>query len=399
VAEAVSQPSMDPRQVAVLYRTNAQARQIEEALRLHNVAYVVLGGIKFYARKEIKDLVAYLRLLVNPADGEALRRVINVPPRGLGAQTVGQLEEYAELRGAPLIDMVRAAEQDTTFGPRARAALGEFVHLLDDLGLKARQEKEIAPIVEAVIARTNYREHVEKADDKDARARLEVVNEFVASCQQYDAEGPRGLEEYLQDMALVADVDAWDPDQPAVTLMTCHSAKGLEFDHVYLLGLEEGLLPHGSTFEEPEAIEEERRLCYVAMTRARKTLTLCYARKRMLYGETTRRDASRFVEEIPASALRRINLEEDEDEIQEEVPARSSHAPPKRSTVARPEPPRAESGAMTTGTKVRHAKFGVGTVLYTSGSGKKQKARIRFESGRPRDFIIAMAPLEILEGK
>lgn len=387
VAEEIAEHKLPD--TAVLFRTNGQSRLIEEALRLRKVPYVVVGGIKFYERKEIKDLIAYLRLLVNPKDEISLRRIINVPSRGLGATTLSRFDEYMAERGEDLKSVLRVVEHDQTFSARARESVAQFIQIVDDLSLAAQRDKVVGPVVVDLLNRTGYRDYVERSDEKDARARVEIVDEFVSSCMSYDERGGKGLENFLQDLALQADIDAWDSDMPAVTLMTCHSAKGLEFDEVYLIGLEEGLLPHASAQDSDEEIEEERRLCYVAMTRARKRLTLTLARRRMMYGEVTRRDTSRFLDEIPKGQLEVVEAET--------APPRTATASPKR--TSKPAPPRGEVQAIKMGTRVRHAKFGKGIVMYTSGSGKKLKARIRFETGRTREFMINLAPIEILEGR
>ena len=381
VVDDIVEKKISPSQAAVLFRTNGQVRLVEEAMRRKGLAYVVVGGVRFYGRKEIKDVLCYLRLLVNPADDVSLRRILNVPARGIGATSQDILEQYAVSRNQSLMDVLRETEFDQSLAPRARQSIGEFVHLIDDLSLETKTNST-AHVVDLLLERTKYREYVQQADEKDYRTRLEMVDEFRAACVQYDAKGGAGLLAFLQDLSLVSDVDSWDSSLPAVTLMTCHSAKGLEFDHVYLLGLEEGLLPHASALESPDAIEEERRLCYVAMTRARTSLTLCAAKSRVVFGDGFgARETSRFVSEIPRDQLRIMGSGLD-------APAKQ------RATV----PPAAAPGGMKLGTRVWHAQFGKGTVMYTSGSGAKLRARIRFESGRSRDFMVAAAPLKVLDG-
>jgi len=382
VIEDMVARNLEPKSVAVLYRTNAQARLLEEALRKKGIRYIIVGGIKFYSRKEVKDILAYLRLLVNPDDDESVRRVLNVPARGIGGVTLERIEEYAASRGVPLCRVLREIDTDETLSLRARQSAAEFMHLLDDLGLEAKTS-EVAPLAETLLDRIKYRDYVQKSDEKDFRSRLEIVDEFLAACEQHDAEGETaGLEGFLQDLALMTDVDDWNPDEPAVTLMTCHCAKGLEFDHVYLVGLEEGLLPFGTEFDLDADIEEERRLCYVAMTRARKGLTLAGAESRILYGKQRNdRVASRFLEEIGSERLHRI-----EPEVEVTRTAPKSAAP-------------VDAKALKMGIRVRHAKFGPGTVLYTQGSGEKLRARVRFDTGRMALLMIRQAPLEILEGK
>jgi len=382
IANDIQKRSLEPRETAILYRTNSQSRHIEESFLKKGINYTVVGGIKFYARKEIKDIIAYLRLLVNPGDDESLRRVLNVPPRGIGGVTLQRFEEYASARRTALLQVLRDVEMDETVSARARRSAFEFVNMVDDLAVEAKTSK-VKPLVEMLLSRIGYREFVRESDEKDFRARIEIIDEFVASCAQYDAGKQSTLLDFLQELALVSDVDSYEADAPAVTLMTCHSAKGLEFDHVYLVGLEEGLLPLIRDFDDTGDVEEERRLCYVAMTRARKTLSLTAARSRVLYG--TRRDdrsMSRFLSEIGPE-----HLVEDKYE-------------PKA-----PKPKGAPSAAglagvtLKMGTRVRHAKFGPGVVQYTTGQGDKLRARIRFNTGRSAMLMVSQAPLEIVEGK
>jgi DNA helicase-2/ATP-dependent DNA helicase PcrA len=343
---------------------------------------VVVGGIKFYQRKEVKDIVAYLRLLVNPNDDEAVRRVINVPPRGIGAANLERIEDYARARNQPLLAVLQDIETDTTVSTRARQSAAAFAHIIDEYTLKARDEP-VSVLVEELLESLDYYAYVEQSDEKDFRSRIDVVDEFVRGCADHDQRSGTKLAVYLQDLALVTDADSYDPDMPAVTLMTCHTAKGLEFDDVFLAGMEEGVFPLFSDFSDEVNLEEERRLAYVAMTRARKRLTLTAAESRMLYGKTRDdRQVSRFVHEAGLNKPR-------------ENPARATMqaaAPVKAAGVA------AKPGEYRTGTKVQHAKFGPGTVMYTSGSGASLKARIRFRTGRTVNLMVSKAPLEIVEG-
>jgi DNA helicase-2/ATP-dependent DNA helicase PcrA len=382
VADDIARRAISPSEVVVLYRTNSQARLIEEAFRRKGLAYVVVGGIQFYARKEIKDLLAYLRVIANPSDEAALRRIINEPPRGIGATTLEQLGEYASRRGLPLYQVLHEVETDQTLNVRARNAIGDFVRLMDDLALEAKK-CSLTNLVESLLNRIEFRAHLQKSDDKDFRTRLEMVDEFLSACASFDARNVGGLLEFLQELSLASDVDGWDDSAPAAALMTCHTAKGLEFDHVYLIGLEEGLLPHASSLEVDGGIEEERRLCYVAMTRARKTLTLSHAQSRTLFGETAPRDPSRFLGEISRDALDFLGV---------------GGATAARETRPRPTATPPDPGGIRVGTRVWHAKFGNGTVMLTSGSGTKLRARIRFQTGRSREFMMSAAPITILDG-
>ncbi len=381
VVDTIAKRGFEPRSTAILYRTNGQARAMEEAFRRKGLAYIVVGGIKFFARKEIKDLLCYLRILINPVDGESLRRIVNIPPRGIGGTTLEEVNSISERRGIPMLEAMREMAEDLAHSARARNAAAAFVALIDTLALKAGSDS-VESILEAVLEATGYRDYVQHSDEKDFRARLEVVDEFIASCAEFDERDEGGLEIFLQDLALVSDTEGYSNETPAVALMTCHSAKGLEFDNVFLIGMEEGYLPHGIAAESDEDVEEERRLCYVAMTRARKTLLLSGAETRVVFGEGRDRTPSRFIDEIPEGQLEKV--------ASEEAATRGR---------ARPSAPRAAEGELRMGAKVRHGTFGKGTVMYTSGSGKKLKVRIRFDSGMSRQFMVSAAPLEILEGK
>ncbi len=382
VIDTIVKHGFAPKDTAVLYRTNGQSRAFEEAFLRRGMSYAVFGGVRFYARKEIKDLLAYLRLAANPADDESLRRIVNVPARGIGGVTLERIEAMARARSIPLLQALRELEDDSGTAGRTREAAAALAGLLDDLHRQARS-MPVASLLGRILDETGYREYVEKSDEADYRSRLEIVDEFVAACAEFDGRNePGALGVYLQDLALAGDTDSWDEKAPAVTLMTCHSAKGLEFDHVFLAGIEEGFLPHANALDRDESIEEERRLCYVAMTRARKSLVLTSAGTRMVYGERRDRQRSRFLDEIPPGQVQSIRPDE-----------------PGRNVVERAAPPRAENEALRIGVRVRHSTFGAGTVMYTSDSGTKLKVRIRFDSGMSRQFLASVAPLQILEGK
>ena len=380
VIEDFASSGVAPRDAAILYRTNGQSRVLEEAFRRKGIAYVVVGGVRFYGRKEIKDLLCYLRLLVNPADDDAVRRVLNVPPRGIGNVSMERIEEYAAVRGVPLLQVLREIEHDHSLQARTRESTSAFVRLIDDLTL-ASKASSLEKLVESILEKTGYRDFTRESDEKDFRSRLENVDEFLSACKEFDKKKSGGVIEFLQELALFSDVDEWDADTPAVTLMTCHSAKGLEFESVYLVGMEEGLLPHATAMHSDRELEEERRLCYVAMTRARTRLVLTAAESRIMYGESEQRAISRFIQEIPGALLRRVSRQK---------PGTKHERTPLSD---------AKAGALRLGTRVRHATFGEGYVLFTSGSGATLRARIRFKTGRVSTFMVGKAPLEILEGK
>ena len=381
IVDSIGKKGYPLREVALLYRTNGQARSIEEAFMRKGIHYTVVGGVRFYSRKEVKDLLCYLRLLVNPSDDEALRRIINVPARGIGGVTLAKLADQAHATQKPLLDALREAEDDPGYGPKLRNTIREFVEWIDELTFDL-DSMTVEAVVEKVMEATDYREYVEKSDEKDFRTRLELVDEFVSACANFDkrSDEESGLGEFLQELSLMSDTDSLEVETPAVTLMTCHSAKGLEFDHVFLVGFEEGLLPHFISLDEDMGVEEERRLAYVAMTRARKTLMLTAAESRAMYGEWKQREISRFFHEIPGGI------------IQSDTSRTKAKSKPMPRGL-----PAVKEEALKLGTKVRHGKFGTGVVMYTSGSGAKLKARIRFDTGMSRQFMVSAAPIEILE--
>ena len=409
VVEDLAESGIPADQTAVLYRTNGQSRVLEEVLRRKGLHYTIVGGIQFYARKEVKDVLGYLRLIVNPDDTEAVRRVLNVPPRGIGMTSLERLEDYARERNMPLLQVLRDVENDHTIPGRAREAATTFVHLIDELALRAKSEP-VNNIVESLLGRIRYREFVQASDEKDSRARLEVVDEFIVACGEFDKKKRGHLPEFLQDLALYAEADDLDERVPALTLMTCHGAKGLEFDSIYLIGFEEGLLPHVMSSDSERELEEERRLCYVAMTRARRKLTLTASESRSLYGEASdMREVSRFMRELPLDRILRVRKRE----AKAPVPAVRRPVPPRgfsaERVAAAPLSPGSstdqgsdaaqEENGLQHGTLVRHASFGEGWVMYTQGSGKNMKAKIRFKTGRVATFLVSHTPLEILKEK
>lgn len=387
IAQDILKRELPVSQVAIFYRVHTLARLMEESLRQRRVPYVVVGGIKFYSRREIKDILAYLRLAANPLDDESLRRVLNVPARGIGNTTRERLEDYARLRNQPLLQVLRESEYDQSLPARARSSAATFVELIDFLASRAK-DTGLAEVVELLLDRIGYRDYVRQSDEREFQNRIEIIEEFVVSCKQYDSGKAGGLEGFLQDLALQTDADQWDADGGAVTLMTCHSAKGLEFDHVYLLGMEEDLFPMTRFDDDDDDMEEERRLCYVAMTRTRKTLTLTHSGSRMVYGVShNRRTPSRFLGEAGMHRLQPVDYSGEAKAKRQNRNTKSMPATP---------PPVVESSELRSGTAVRHARFGRGVVLYTKGVGDKLTARVRFETGRVAMLLVAKAPLEIV---
>ncbi len=293
---------------AVLYRTNAQSRLLEEKFVAMNVPYKIVGGVNFYARREIKDLLAYLKTIDNGMDDIAVRRIINVPKRGIGLTTINRIQESAAERGLGFYETLMAPELIPGIG-RSAAKLDSFAALIEYFkGLTGQMS--ITDLLREVIEKTGYMESLDSEDKEDAQARKENIDELINKAAAYeeaaeDRDEPATLSAFLEEVALVADIDSLDEEQDYVVLMTLHSAKGLEFPHVYLAGMEDGLFPSYMTItsDDRDDLEEERRLCYVGITRAEQELTLTCARRRMVRGETQYNKISRFIKEIPAELL------------------------------------------------------------------------------------------------
>ena len=294
------------RDFAVMYRTNAQSRALEDAFLRYGLRYKLVGGTRFYERREVKDVVAYLRLIQNPDDGVSLARVVNVPPRGIGARTVAELDRVARRREVSLVEAMRIATSEelddgrpaVPLMPRVRNAVASFLEMMGSL-LQARSELGIMELLELVLERTGYKAYLRDGSD-EGEERWENVMELRTVARDYEHLSPEAaLDGFLEGIALMSDVDGLREEEEGVTLITLHAAKGLEFPCVMIVGMEEGIFPHVRSFDDPAAMEEERRLCYVGITRAMRRLWLVYATRRTLYGNTNYNDPSRFLADIP----------------------------------------------------------------------------------------------------
>jgi ATP-dependent DNA helicase UvrD/PcrA len=389
--------------IAILYRTNSQSRALEEALARHGVPYIVVGGTRFYDRKEVKDVLAYLRGLLNPRDDVSLRRIVNLPPRDIGKTTLDAVLDVARKDGASIEEAMRKTIDLGLVGGRSVRALESFLTLMADL----RAETGTAPpsaLVASVIERTGFEAYLERASPGDAASRVENLHELASAVAAYDGL-PEGLRAFLDRTALLSETENAQGTS-GVRLMTLHSAKGLEFPVVVIAGLEENLFPHARSSEEHEDIEEERRLLYVGMTRARQRLVLTRARQRRLFGESMPASPSRFLEEIPAHLLRESERPEDGGEgdytsrllSAAEAIARHRGARPVGRAVeedflddaASPDP----ESPFTLGCKVHHPQYGVGTVIGVEGKGDALKLTISFSIHGSKKFLPRYAPLE-----
>jgi DNA helicase-2/ATP-dependent DNA helicase PcrA len=391
ILDAVRERGQSFGQCAVFYRTNAQSRSIEEALLEYDVPYVVVGGVRFYERAEVKDALSYLRLLVNPADAAAARRVVNRPARGIGKTTLERAEALAAERGIALFEALRAFAAEEP--GRAAAAVGGFVALIDSLSGELVHALP-ADAIARVLEKSGYVRALEAEGTPEAETRHENLKELQLGAEDFaaanagESDGRTPLEQYLDQVALVSDLDAAELRSDRVSLMTVHSAKGLEFDVVHVVGLEEGVLPHQNSSRDPRAVEEERRLCYVAMTRARQHLTLTWAHERRRWGSRSFGTPSRFLAEIPAKLVERLGAPSWDAEARDDRPP-YDYSYDQRSTGGSAE------GGIARGMRVRHPIFGAGTVLEVSGSGPGQALRIRFDRAGVKKIIVRYANLEL----
>ncbi|HEU4754508.1 MAG TPA: 3'-5' exonuclease, partial [Armatimonadota bacterium] len=283
---------------AILYRTNAQSRVLEDVFRRRRIPYRLVGSLRFYDRKEVKDLIAYLRLLQNPADSVSLKRVINAPPRSIGEKSMERLTAFAADHELSLFDAMRRAGQIEGLTPRAKAAMLEFTRVIDFIA-GYRENLNVTGLLQEIIDKTGYLRALQEEKTIENQAREENVQEMVSVTKEYDEQVGGGLTQFLENMALISDVDTMKAGEDSVVLMTLHAAKGLEFPYVFLAGMEEDVLPHFRAKESNKELEEERRLCYVGITRARQKLHLTHARRRTVFGQTRYQRPSRFIREIP----------------------------------------------------------------------------------------------------
>jgi DNA helicase-2/ATP-dependent DNA helicase PcrA len=399
-------PELSWGDMAVLYRTNAQSRAIEESLVRWGIPYIVVGGLRFYDRREIKDLLAYLRLLVNPADTVSLLRVINVPKRGIGKTTIQRLTDAANQLGIPLWDVVSDAEAVRSLGGRSAKGLLQFCELLNDLRLRV-QDAAPSELIQQVMEKSGYVAELITEGTDEAEERRRNLQELVNAALQYQEENDEGdLEGFLATAALSSDADSKDTAADRVTLMTLHSSKGLEFPVVSLVGLEQGLFPSYRSLDDPASLEEERRLCYVGITRAKERLFISHASERRLWGGM--REAavpSVFLSELPegliqgdipqsgGAALRRERRLERLTRVDRDPPA-SAPANAVRRRQAGPAPGR----SWCVGDRVSHSSFGIGEVTHTFGSGEKVSIAVKFAGMGPKILDPRLAPIEPVSG-
>ena len=396
---------------AILYRTNAQSRIFEEKFVANNIPYKIIGGVNFYARREIKDLLSYLKTIDNARDDLAVRRIINVPKRGIGLTTVNRVQDSAQMRGIGFYEALQGLDLIPGIG-RSAAKLDSFVALIEYF--KGRLGKiSLTDLLKEIIEMTAYVESLEAEDKEDAQARIENIDELLNKVATYEevcaAEQKEvSLSGFLEEVALVADIDNLDEEQDYVVLMTLHSAKGLEFPNVYLAGMEDGLFPSYMCIDNPEDLEEERRLCYVGITRAEQELVLSCARMRMVRGETHYNRVSRFVKEIPEDLLEKeeklFSVKEEKDSAVQTAFKQAKQAFTQKpfTTYASPLMTGAKQLAVTKekgldytiGDRVRHIKFGVGTVKDIVEGGRDYEVTVEFDTAGVKKMFATFAKLK-----
>ncbi len=404
--------------VAVFYRTNAQSRVLEDALMAGGISYHMVGGMRFYERMEIKDILAYLKVLDNPADEVSLARIINTPPRGIGGTTFDRVSDLARERNIPLMAALRYAAGGDLLGKGPRGKLAAFVGLMD--GFAALVDTVPLPELAArVISETGYDARLKEERTEEARDRLANIQELLTALDDFEGTGEeKGLSAYLEQVALISDVERGERNRNSVTLMTLHSAKGLEFPLVFMTGMEERLFPHVRALDDPEQMEEERRLCYVGMTRARERLYLTNARRRHFYGQEQFNSPSRFLSDIPGDLLEAdegmqpgfgwndsANRKSGDREghgsnlggkwgeavrLSRNADIGSSPSPvPDNEVTVIP-----EGDVIFIGLRVRHSKFGPGTIRKIEGRGDETKVMVWFDTGGPKKLLLRFAGLE-----
>jgi DNA helicase II / ATP-dependent DNA helicase PcrA len=432
IAGEIRRNGRRPRDFAIFYRTNALSRQLEHALREHVVPYQIVNGLEFYQRKEIKDILAYLHLLNNPRSDVALLRIINTPVRGIGKATVDRLRDHARMKGLPLLEAARQAGVVEGLSKKSAVAVAKFVSMFDRIGEAVHGP--IEEIVGLVLSETGYREVLENSESEEEQDRLANIEELLTAAREFDVKHPEAnaLEQFLEETSLVADTDAWETETDRVTLMTLHAAKGLEFPCVFIVACEQGLLPHDRSLYDDEKLEEERRLLFVGITRAREDLQLCYAQYRAFRGQACPTVPSSFLMELPRNEMalsdsvvsRRTTPDweagfepgaRDDADAAQTVAAENDdfsqlESPPhgKRSKsgvltsglvtgadlLAKQSQPRISPNVFRHGMAVEHPQYGTGTIIALSGDGPKRTATIRFfQDGEERKFRLIYSML------
>jgi DNA helicase-2/ATP-dependent DNA helicase PcrA len=389
IEKLISQGQISLKDCAVMYRVNAQSRALEETFLRYGVPYKLVGGTRFYQRQEVKDIIAYLRVTHNPQDNVSLTRIINVPSRGIGQKTINTLQSWAKAHDTSLFEALKqvshnaiTSEAKQSLSSRIVQALAGFDALMANLTAQSH-ELSLSGLVDEILGHTGYKEYI--LDKEDGEERWENIIELRNVASEYNELSPEeALTAFLEKVSLVSDIDELDEKADAVTLITLHQAKGLEFPAVFIVGLEEGILPHRKSFDDPEQMEEERRLCYVGITRAKKRLYLLRSYRRSLFGGSTANPPSRFLQDISPHLISPRGL-------WQESPT------PVANTYSQPSPRPLSTLALKVGDHVRHSKFGPGIVMNCNPTGDDQELTVVFEEAGVKKLLASLAPLEKIE--
>lgn len=409
IVEKVRNGEYSYREVAVFYRVTALTRNFEQLFRAAKIPYQVVGGVSFYERQEIKDVLAYLSLMVNPKDDNAFNRVVNVPPRSVGATSLEKLSERARALGIPLLQMARQSTDVPGLKDRAAGALRDFGLLMDEL--TAIKDHTAEEVTRTLLALTGYHAYL-AADKKGAgEERLANIDELVSAAREFDREHPgASVIDFMEEISLASSVDRWKDDSGAVTLMTLHAAKGLEFPLVFVVGLEEGLLPHSRANDNDAELEEERRLLFVGITRAERELFLSHCRVREFRGSRQVTIPSRFLGELPEEAMNYRDISETSASATFTTPRRPDSHPSFNSVGFRlttaaalgagaaPIGPPDNLSAFRPGVSVLHPQYGLGRIVAIDGAGPDRKGRVAFALGGERTFVLSKSPLRAVTG-
>ena len=386
IERLVGQEQTSLKDCAVMYRVNAQSRALEETFLRYGVPYRLVGGTRFYQRREIKDIIAYLRLIHNTQDNVSLLRIANVPVRGIGHRTLSQLQSWAKTHNSSFFDAIQQVSSEKILPQRISQALAGFNTIMAELTAQSH-ELSLSALVDKVLERTRYKEHILNKEDGDDR--WENIVELRSVASEYDNLNPEeALAAFLEKVSLVSDIDELDGKVDAVTLITLHQAKGLEFPVVFIVGLEEGILPHRKSFDDPEEMEEERRLCYVGITRAKERLYLLRSYRRSLFGGSTANPPSRFLQDISPHLISPKGLWEDisAPEVSPTFDLNSESPPWGPDTLA-----------LKVGDHVRHSKFGFGIVMNCVYTRDDQELTVAFEEAGVKKLLASLAPLEKID--
>ncbi|OPJ55953.1 DNA helicase PcrA [Alkalithermobacter paradoxus] len=391
IAKQVKNENKKYSDFAILYRTNAQSRAIEEALIKQNIPYKIYGGIKFYERKEIKDLLGYLRTIQNPLDDISVKRIINVPKRGIGLKTLEKIEDIAILKGESIYSVLLDVDSISDISTRAKSKINEFTTIISTF-MAMKEIYPVSKLIEKILDNTGYIKELEKEGDIESQTRIENLKEFISVAIEFEnTSEEKDLETFLASVSLVSDLDSLDEDMNFVSLMTLHSAKGLEFPVVFLAGMEEGIFPTSRALIDDLELEEERRLCYVGITRGMKKVYLTHALMRTIYGKTNYSRSSRFIDEIPSDYIDNLstNTKNTNNKV-DTTPSLLEKYREKYKIDKKKE--NVQNGEIKLGSKVRHPKFGIGTVVSKIGS----TVNIAFENKGIKSINIEYVSLEII---